>query len=30
LLGKVDLDGIYDLSVLNQALAAANQPEVKG
>jgi NitT/TauT family transport system substrate-binding protein len=30
LLGKVDLKGIYDLSVLNQVLAAANQPEVKG
>jgi NitT/TauT family transport system substrate-binding protein len=30
LLGKVDLKGIYDLSVLNQALAAVNQPEVKG
>jgi NitT/TauT family transport system substrate-binding protein len=30
LLGKVDLKGIYDLSVLNQVLAAANRPEVKG
>jgi NitT/TauT family transport system substrate-binding protein len=30
LLGRVDLDGIYDLSVLNTVLAAANQPEVKG
>ncbi|HJV09197.1 MAG TPA: ABC transporter substrate-binding protein, partial [Acidimicrobiales bacterium] len=30
LLEKVDLKGIYDLSVLNKALAAANQPEVKG
>ncbi len=30
LLGRVDLKGIYDLSVLNQVLAAANRPEVKG
>jgi len=30
LLGRVDLNRIYDLSVLNQVLAAANQPEVKG
>ncbi|HWI04119.1 MAG TPA: ABC transporter substrate-binding protein [Acidimicrobiales bacterium] len=30
LLGRVDLKGIYDLSALNQALAAANQPEVQG
>ena len=30
LLGKVDLKGIYDLTLLNQVLAAASQPEVKG
>ena len=30
ILEKVNLKGIYDLSVLNQVLAAANQPEVKG
>jgi NitT/TauT family transport system substrate-binding protein len=30
LLGRVDLKGIYDLTLLNQVLAAANQPEVKG
>ncbi|MCA1692855.1 MAG: ABC transporter substrate-binding protein [Actinobacteria bacterium] len=30
MLEKVDLKGIYDLSVLNQVLKAANQPEVKG
>lgn len=30
LLGRVDLEGIYDLTLLNQVLAAANQPEVKG
>jgi NitT/TauT family transport system substrate-binding protein len=30
LLGRVDLKGIYDLTVLNQVLAAASQPEVKG
>jgi NitT/TauT family transport system substrate-binding protein len=30
ILEKVNLRGIYDLSVLNQVLAAANQPEVKG
>ena len=30
LLGRVDLKGIYDLTALNQVLAAANQPEVKG
>ena len=30
LLGRVDLKGIYDLSALNQVLAAANQPEVQG
>ena len=30
LLEKVSLDGIYDLTVLNQVLKAANQPEVKG
>jgi NitT/TauT family transport system substrate-binding protein len=30
LLGKVDLRGIYDLSVLNEALAKSGQPEVKG
>jgi NitT/TauT family transport system substrate-binding protein len=30
ILEKVNLKGIYDLSVLNQVLAAASQPEVKG
>jgi NitT/TauT family transport system substrate-binding protein len=30
LLGRVDLNGIYDLTLLNQVLAAASQPEVKG
>jgi NitT/TauT family transport system substrate-binding protein len=30
LLNKVDLKGIYDLTLLNQVLAAASQPEVKG
>jgi NitT/TauT family transport system substrate-binding protein len=30
LLGRVDLAGIYDLTLLNQVLAAAAQPEVKG
>lgn len=30
LLGRVDLKGIYDLTLLNQVLAAASQPEVKG
>ena len=30
LLDKVSLDGIYDLTLLNQVLKAANQPEVKG
>ena len=30
LLAKADLRGIYDLTVLNQVVAAANQPEVKG
>lgn len=30
LLDKVNLDGIYDLSLLNKVLAEANQPEVKG
>jgi NitT/TauT family transport system substrate-binding protein len=30
LLGRVDLKGIYDLTVLNQVLAATSQPEVKG
>ena len=30
LLEKVNLNGIYDLSVLNQVLKTANQPEVKG
>jgi NitT/TauT family transport system substrate-binding protein len=30
LLGRVDLRGIYDLTLLNQVLAAASQPEVKG
>ena len=30
LLDKVDLKGIYDLTVLNQVLKTANQPEVKG
>ncbi|MDQ4090923.1 MAG: ABC transporter substrate-binding protein [Actinomycetota bacterium] len=30
ILEKVNLKGIYDLTVLNQVLAAANQPEVKG
>jgi NitT/TauT family transport system substrate-binding protein len=30
LLGKVDLKGIYDLTLLNQVLAATSQPEVKG
>ncbi len=30
LLGKVSLSGIYDLSILNQVLKTANQPEVQG
>lgn len=30
LLDDVDLDGIYDLTILNQELAARGQPEVKG
>lgn len=30
LLDKVSLKGIYDLTILNQVLATANQPEVKG
>jgi NitT/TauT family transport system substrate-binding protein len=30
ILEKVNLKGIYDLTVLNQVLAAANRPEVKG
>ncbi|HEX2046247.1 MAG TPA: ABC transporter substrate-binding protein [Acidimicrobiales bacterium] len=30
LLDKVSLKGIYDLTLLNQVLAASNQPEVKG
>ncbi|HET7722220.1 MAG TPA: ABC transporter substrate-binding protein, partial [Acidimicrobiales bacterium] len=30
LLGRVDLKGIYDLALLNQVLAAASQPEVRG
>ncbi len=30
LLDKVNLKGIYDLSLLNQVLKTANQPEVKG
>ena len=30
LLEKVNLKGIYDLSILNQVLKTANQPEVKG
>lgn len=30
LLGRVDLKGIYDLTLLNQVLATASQPEVKG
>ena len=30
LLEKVSLNGIYDLTVLNQVLKTANQPEVKG
>jgi NitT/TauT family transport system substrate-binding protein len=30
LLDKVNLKGIYDLSILNQVLKTANQPEVKG
>lgn len=30
LLGRVDLKGIYDLSLLNQVLATASRPEVKG
>ena len=30
LLDKVNLNGIYDLTVLNQVLKTANQPEVKG
>ena len=30
LLDKVNLKGIYDLTMLNQALTTANQPEVKG
>ncbi len=29
-LGKVDLNGIYDLALLNDVLTAANQPEVQG
>ncbi len=29
LLGRVDLKEIYDLSLLNEVLAAANHPEVK-
>jgi NitT/TauT family transport system substrate-binding protein len=30
LLDEVDLDGIYDLSILNQVLADAGEPEVEG
>jgi len=30
LLDKVDLNGIYDLSLLNEALTKSGQPEVKG
>ncbi len=30
LLDKVNLKGIYDLTILNQVLKTANQPEVKG
>ncbi|HSH60451.1 MAG TPA: ABC transporter substrate-binding protein [Acidimicrobiales bacterium] len=30
LLPKADLDGIYDLTLLNEVLPTANQPEVKG
>lgn len=30
LLGRVDLKGIYDLTLLNEVLAAASRPEVKG
>jgi len=30
LLAKADLAGIYDLTLLNEVLRAANQPEVKG
>jgi NitT/TauT family transport system substrate-binding protein len=30
LLGRVDLKGIYDLTLLNQVLAATNRPEVNG
>jgi len=30
LLPKADLSGIYDLTLLNEVLRAANQPEVKG
>ncbi|MDQ4069781.1 MAG: sulfonate ABC transporter substrate-binding protein, partial [Actinomycetota bacterium] len=30
LLDKVNLKGIYDLTILNQVLRTANQPEVKG
>ncbi|MDP1805643.1 MAG: hypothetical protein Q8K72_10790, partial [Acidimicrobiales bacterium] len=30
LLEKVSLNGIYDLTVLNQVLKTANRPEVKG
>lgn len=30
LLGRVDLKGIYDLTLLNQVLAATSRPEVKG
>jgi len=30
LLGRVDLQGIYDLTLLDQVLAAASRPEVKG
>jgi hypothetical protein len=30
LLDKVTLNGIYDLTILNQVLKTANQPEVQG
>ena len=30
LLDPVELDGIYDLTILNELLAAENEPEVEG
>jgi NitT/TauT family transport system substrate-binding protein len=30
LLDEVDLDGIYDLSILNELLAERGEPEVDG